>query len=68
MLSQQKVAEFSASLRGRTVQAGDADYDTSRKVYNAMIDGHNGGGLGICDEGLVSAATVAPSSSDIRRE
>ena len=53
MLSQQKVAEFSASLRGRTVQAGAADYDTSRKVYNAMIDRHNGGGLGICDEGLV---------------
>jgi FAD/FMN-containing dehydrogenase len=87
MLNQDKLAEISASLRGRIVQPGDADYDTSRKVYNAMIDryprlivycrdvadvmrsvnfareqslllavrggGHNGGGLGTCDEGLV---------------
>jgi FAD/FMN-containing dehydrogenase len=87
MLNQDKLAEFSASLRGRVVQPGDADYDSSRRVYNAMIDrhprlivycrdvadvmqsvrfagaqslilavrggGHNGGGLGICDDGLV---------------
>ena len=87
MLSPEKIAELSATLRGRIVQAGDADYDASRKVFNAMIDrhpklivycrdvadvmhsvnfareqslllavrggGHNGGGLGICDEGLV---------------
>ena len=87
MLSQDRVTEFSATLRGRIVQPGDADYDASRRVYNAMIDrhprlivycrdvadvmhsvdfareqslllavrggGHNGGGLGICDEGLV---------------
>lgn len=87
MPSPEKIAEFSATLRGRIVQAGDADYDASRKVFNAMIDrhprlivycrdvadvmrsvgfardqslllavrggGHNGGGLGLCDEGLV---------------
>ena len=87
MLNQDKLAEFSASLRGRIVQPGDADYDTARSVYNAMIDrhprlivqcrdvadvmhcvgfareqslrlavrggGHNGGGLGTCDDGLV---------------
>ena len=87
MPSPEKIAEFSATLRGRIVQAGDADYDASRKVFNAMIDrhprlivycrdvadvmrsvgfardqslllavrggGHNGGGLGVCDEGLV---------------
>ncbi|MDQ6681547.1 MAG: FAD-binding oxidoreductase, partial [Pseudomonadota bacterium] len=87
MLNKDKIPEFSASLRGRIVQPGDADYDTSRKVYNGMIDrrpglivycrdvadvmqcvnfareqslllavrggGHNGGGLGTCDEGLV---------------
>ena len=87
MLNKDEIAAFSASLRGRIVQPGDADYDASRKVYNAMIDrhprlivycrdvadvmqcvnfareqslllavrggGHNGGGLGVCDEGLV---------------
>ena len=87
MPSPEKIAEFSATLRGRIVQAGDADYDASRTVFNAMIDrhprlivycrdvadvmrsvgfardqslllavrggGHNGGGLGVCDEGLV---------------
>ena len=87
MLNTDKLGEFSASLRGRIVQPDDADYDTARSVYNAMIDrhprlivychdvadvmrsvnfareqslllavrggGHNGGGLGTCDEGLV---------------
>ena len=86
-MNKDKILEFSVSLRGRIVQPGDADYDTSRKVYNAMIDrhprlivywrdvadvtrcinfareqslllavrggGHNDGGLGTCDEGLV---------------
>lgn len=79
--------EFASKLRGRIVKRGDADYNETRKVYNAMIDkhpemfamcvdvadviasvnfgrdndllvavrggGHNGGGLGICDDGLV---------------
>ena len=87
MLTAQAIAEFSATLRGRIVQPDDADYDASRRVYNAMIDrhprlivycrdvadvmrcvdfareqslrlavrggGHNGGGLGVCDDGLV---------------
>lgn len=75
------------SLHGKLVLPTDADYDTTRKVYNGMIDkhpamiaqcvqvqdvvtcvnfarenkillavrggGHNAGGLGICDDGLV---------------
>jgi FAD/FMN-containing dehydrogenase len=81
------ISEIKANLRGRVIEPNDADYDDTRKVYNAMIDkkprliarcadvadviysvnfarnhelllavrggGHNGGGLGICDDGLV---------------
>ena len=87
MLDSQALTEFAGTLRGRVVQPGDADYDDSRRVYNAMIDrhprlivycrdvadvmrgvnfarqqslrlsmrsgGHNAGGLGVCDDGLV---------------
>jgi FAD/FMN-containing dehydrogenase len=87
MPSTERIAQFSAALRGRIVQAGDDGYDASRRVYNAMIDrhprfivychdvadvmqtvdfarehslllavrggGHNGGGLGVCDDGIV---------------
>jgi hypothetical protein len=81
------VRAFKTNLRGELIEPGDKDYDTVRKVYNAMIDkrprliarcvdvgdvitavnfarenrmllavrggGHNGGGLGVCDDGLV---------------
>jgi FAD/FMN-containing dehydrogenase len=79
--------QLRSSVRGAIVQPGDQAYESSRKVYNAMIDkrpalivgcvdvadviaavdyartndmltairggGHNGGGLGVCDGGLV---------------
>ena len=32
------VAAFKSSLRGNLIQQGDASYDDTRKVYNAMID------------------------------
>jgi FAD/FMN-containing dehydrogenase len=87
MLSETKIAEFKASLRGALIEPSDPNYDSARKVYNGMIDrrprliarcadvadvmaavkfgreqkllvairggGHNAGGLGVCDDGLV---------------
>jgi FAD/FMN-containing dehydrogenase len=81
------VGGLAAAMRGPVVTAGDAGYDESRALYNAMIDkrpaaiaycvdeadvaaaiafargrglriavrggGHNGGGLGSVDDGLV---------------
>jgi FAD/FMN-containing dehydrogenase len=81
------VQELGTALHGRVVEAGDAEYDEARALYNAMIDrrpaaiaycvdehdvaaavrfanerglriavrsgGHNGGGLGSVDDGLV---------------
>ena len=81
------VTPLKAVVRGNVFQPTDAEYENSRKVYNAMIDrkpavivyctdaadviacvhfarenhllvsirggGHNAGGLGICDDGLV---------------
>ncbi|HEX5026381.1 MAG TPA: FAD-binding protein [Agriterribacter sp.] len=81
------IEALAAQLRGKIILPKDADYDNTRKVYNAMIDkrpgmfvmcvdvadviyavnfgrennvsvavrggGHNGGGLGLCDDGLV---------------
>jgi FAD/FMN-containing dehydrogenase len=86
-ISTSVLEEFASKLRGRIVKPTDADYNETRKVYNAMINkrpgmfvmcvdvadviasvnfgrennllvavrggGHNGGGLGICDDGLV---------------
>src|SRR5215813_12731551 len=86
-LTEAAILELKGSLRGAVLEPGDADYDSARRVYNAMIDrypriiarcrdvadvisalnfargtgltlairggGHNGGGLGTCDGGLV---------------
>jgi FAD/FMN-containing dehydrogenase len=82
-----QVDQLRPKIRGAILQPGDADYESARKVYNAMIDkrpglivrcadvadvieavrfagetgvltairggGHNGGGLGTCEGGLV---------------
>ncbi len=97
-----KIEELKTQLRGDLVTRDDHKYETSRQVYNAMIDkqplmiaycvditdvqtsvnfarennlllairggGHNGGGLGICDDGLVidlsSIKNVRVNTSD----
>jgi FAD/FMN-containing dehydrogenase len=82
-----KIDGFASGFRGEVIRRGDANYDSARRVYNAMIDrtpaliaravdvadvqhavrfggeqsllvavrggGHNGGGLGTCNDGLV---------------
>jgi len=87
MLSEAAVAALKSVLRGTLIQPTDPQYDTARKVYNAMMDkrprlivqvanvgdvisvvnfardqrmplavqsgGHNAGGLGSVDDGVV---------------
>ncbi len=38
VVSEERVEEFRASLRGDLVRPGDLDYDQARTVWNAMID------------------------------
>src|SRR5436190_3876544 len=86
-LEETAVQELASHLRGTLLRPGDAGYEETRPVYNAMIDkspaliarcvdvadviaavnfareqkltlavrggGHNGPGLGTCDDGLV---------------
>lgn len=86
-INKEEAEELTTQLSGKVILPDDADYDKTRKVYNAMINkhpgmfamctdvndvvsavnfarknnllvavrggGHNGGGLGLCDGGLV---------------
>ena len=36
----ERIEQFVASLRGKVIQPGHADYETARAVYNGMIDKH----------------------------
>jgi FAD/FMN-containing dehydrogenase len=82
-----QIEQLRSRIRGSVIEPADGEYDTARRVYNALIDkrpgaivravdvadvieavnfartndvltairggGHNGGGLGTCDDGLV---------------
>jgi FAD/FMN-containing dehydrogenase len=82
-----QIEQLRSRIRGSVIEPADGEYDTARRVYNAMIDkrpgaivravdvadvieavnfartndvltairggGHNGGGVGTCDDGLV---------------
>jgi FAD/FMN-containing dehydrogenase len=39
-LSDEAVDELKSKLRGRIISSGDTDYQSARKVYNAMINRH----------------------------
>ncbi len=105
-MTDQAVATFQQTIRGRLIHPGDADYDAARALYNGMIDkrpglivrcvdvadvitavtfgreqgllvairggGHNGPGLGSCDNGLVidlsmmKSVRVDPASRTVR--
>lgn len=39
-LSKEAIAALRVKIRGDIIQPGDPQYDTARKVYNAMIDKH----------------------------
>ncbi|MEO6733687.1 MAG: FAD-binding oxidoreductase [Ferruginibacter sp.] len=40
MLTEQSFKQFQTSMRGKLIQPGDTEYDTSRKIYNGMFDKH----------------------------
>src|SRR6478609_1073715 len=41
-LNASDIEKFASQIRGKITLPGDADYDDTRKVYNAMIDKHPG--------------------------
>jgi len=107
-LEETAVQDLTSRLRGTLLRPGDAGYEETRPVYNAMIDknpaliarcvdvadviaavnfarehklplavrggGHNGPGLGTCDDGLVidlsgmKGIRVDPSARTVRIE
>lgn len=105
---EEAIGRFAARLRGKVIQPADEEYDSARRVYNAMIDkrprlivrcedvedvrqavtfagehdlplavrggGHNGAGLGTCNDGLVldlgrmKALDVDPQACTVRAQ
>ena len=55
-LKRSTIEPFKASLRGRLVEPEDPDYNTARKLYNAMIDKRPGAIAQCADVADVMAA------------
>ena len=36
------IDEFKSQVRGQVIVAGDDDYDTARRIWNALVDKHPG--------------------------
>jgi FAD/FMN-containing dehydrogenase len=71
------IDQLKTALRGDLIQPSNAAYDASRKVHNGMSirgGGHNAGGLGVCDGGLVidlsrmHGVRVDPGARTVRAE
>ncbi len=41
----ERIEQFVASLRGKVIQPGDADYETARAVYNGISSTTGVGGM-----------------------
>src|SRR3989442_12994770 len=39
-IEESSIEQFKSGLRGKLLRPGDDDYDSSRRVFNAMIDKH----------------------------
>jgi FAD/FMN-containing dehydrogenase len=60
------VEGLAAVVKGRVVERGDADYDSARALYNAMIDKHPAAVVYCRDEADVVAAVRFATGSDLR--
>ena len=55
-VSEDRISDFSARLRGDLIMRGDPDYDEARQIWNALIDKHPGAILRCSGTADVAAA------------
>lgn len=64
-VSEDKIVEFAGNLRGNLIRPGDADYETSRQNWNALVDKHPGAILRCSGTADVAAAVNFARQNDI---